>query len=127
MDVLKICGIAMLCVSAIWVLRQWRAEMTFPVRAVGTVLIFGMVLAAAQPVFEMISAVSQESLSVAHSEILISGLGISLVCTLGAGICRDFGETGLAAAVESAGKIAMLLKALPLITEILGMTKELLL
>lgn len=127
MDVLKICGIAMLCVSAIWVLRQWRAEMTFPVRAVGTVLIFGMVLAAAQPVFEMISAVSQESLSVAHSEILISGLGISLVCTLGAGICRDFGEAGLAAAVESAGKIAMLLKALPLITEILGMTKELLL
>ena len=126
MDVLKICGIAMLCLAAIWLLRQWRAEMVFPVRAMGTVLIFGMVLIAAQPILELISGLSQEHLSAMHAEILLSGLGISLTCTLGAGLCRDFGEAGLASAIESAGKIAVVLKALPLISEILGMTKELL-
>lgn len=126
MDVLKICGIALLCLVSVWVLRSWRVEMTFPVRAAGTVLIFGMMLAAAQPIVEMIRGISQQSMPEAHGEVLLSGLGISLLCALGAGICRDFGEGGLASAIESAGKIAIVIKALPLIYEILGMTRELL-
>ena len=126
MDILKICGIAMLCLAAIWVLRQWRAEMVLPVRAAGTVLIFFMVLGAAQPIVEMIKSLSEQSMPAEHGEILLSGLGITLLSALGAGICRDFGETGLATALESAGKIAVVLRALPLIGEVLGMTKELL-
>ena len=123
---LKVCGIAMLCLSAVWVLKQYKAEMVLPVRAAGTVLIFFMVLSAAQPIVEMIRSLSEQSLPATHGEFLLSGLGITLLSALGAGICRDFGEAGLAAALESAGKIAVALQALPLITEILGMTKELL-
>lgn len=126
MDILKICGIAILCIAAVWVLRQWRAEMVFPVRAIGTVLIFFMVLSAAQPILEMIAGLSQENLPVEYGNVLLSGLGVSLVSMLGAGLCRDFGEAGLAAAVEGAGKIAVVLQSLPLIKEILEMTKELL-
>jgi stage III sporulation protein AD len=125
-DVFKICGMAMLCLAAIWMLRQWRTEMSFPVRAVGSLLIFGMVLTSAKPIVELISSLSQQSMPSAYGELLISRLGISLVCTLGAGICRDFGEAGLASTIESAGKIAVVLQALPLIGEILEMTKELL-
>ncbi len=126
MDVLKICGIAMLCLVSVWVLRSWHVEMTFPVRAAGTVLLFCMMLAAAQPIVEMIKGIMQQSMPEAHGEVLLSGVGISLLCALSAGICRDFGETGLATAIESAGKIAIVIKALPLIGEVLGMTKELL-
>ena len=123
---LKICGIAMLCLAAVWCLRQYKAEMVLPVRAAGTVLIFFTVLSAAQPIVEMIKSLSEQSLPAAHGEILLSGLGITMLSALGAGICRDFGETGLAAALEGAGKVAVVLQALPIITEILGMTKELL-
>ena len=126
MDILKVCGIAMLCLVSVWVLRSWHVEMTFPVRAAGTVLLFCMMLAAAQPIVEMIKGIMQQSMPEAHGQVLLSGLGISLLCALGAGICRDFGETGLATAIESAGKIAIVIKALPLIGEVLGMTKELL-
>ena len=123
MDMLKVCGIAMLCLAAVWLLRSWRAEMAFPVRAVGTVLIFGMILSAAQPILALIRGISEQSMPTEHGEILLSGLGISLLCALGAGICRDFGEGGLATAIESAGKIAIVLRALPLMQEILGMAK----
>ncbi len=126
MDILKICGVAMLCLVSVWVLRSWRVEMTFPVRAAGTVLLFCMMLTAAQPIVEMIKGIMQQSMPGAHGEVLLSGLGISLLCALGAGICRDFGEAGLASAIESAGKIAIVIKALPLIHEILEMTGELL-
>ena len=126
MDMLKICGIAMLCLAAVWVLKQYKAEMALPVRAAGTVLIFFMVLNAALPIVDMIGNLSEQSLPQGYGEILLSGLGITLLTALGAGICRDFGEVGLATALEGAGKIAVVLQALPLITEILGMTKELL-
>ena len=126
MDVLKICGIAMLCIALIWILRQWRGEMVFPIRAMGTLLIFGMTLAAAKPILEMISSLAGQSMPLEYGNILLSGLGLSLLCSLGAGICRDFGEAGLASAVENAGKIAVVLQALPLITDILDQTKELL-
>ena len=125
-DILKVCGIAMLCLAAIWVLKQYKAEMVLPVRAAGTVLIFFMVLNAALPIVDMIGNLSEQSLPQGYGEILLSGLGITLLSALGAGICRDFGEAGLATALESAGKIAVVLEALPLIGEILGMTKELL-
>ncbi len=125
-DILKVCGIAMLCLAAVWVLKQYKAEMVLPVRAAGTVLIFFMVLNAALPIVDMIGNLSEQSLPQGYGEILLSGLGITLLTALGAGICRDFGETGLATALESAGKIAVVLEALPLIGEILGMTKELL-
>ena len=126
-DILKICGIAMLCLAAIWVLKQYKTEMVLPVRAAGTVLLFFAVFGAAQPLFSLIKELSAQSLPTEYGEILLSGLGICLVCTLGAGICRDFGEIGLATALESACKIAVLLEALPLIRDILNMTKELLL
>ena len=116
----------MLCLAAIWVLKQYKAEMVLPVRAAGTVLIFFMVLNAALPIVDMIKNLSEQSLPQGYGEILLSGLGITLLSALGAGICRDFGEAGLATALEGAGKIAVVLQALPLISEILGMTKELL-
>ena len=100
--------------------------MSFRVRAARTVLIFFAVLGAAQPIVDMIKSLCEQSLPTAHGEILLSGLGITLLSALGAGICRDFGESGLAMAVESAGKIAVVLQALPLIAEILDMTKGLL-
>ena len=100
--------------------------MVLPIRALGTVLIFCMVLTAAQPVLQMISELSEQSMPHAYGQMLLSGLGISLLCTLGAGVCRDFGEAGLAMAVEGAGRIAVVMQALPLIREILDMTKELL-
>lgn len=123
---MKLCGIAMLCLAAIWVLRQYKTEMVLPVRAAGTVLLFLAVLGAAQPLFALVKELSAQSLPGEYGEILLSGLGICLLCTLGASICRDFGEAGLATALESAGRIAVLLEALPLIADILDMTKELL-
>ena len=126
MDVLKACGIAMLCLALIWVLRQGRGEMVFPVRAIGTVVLFGMMLYAAEPILEVIRELSDQSLPAQYGTILLSGLGASLLCALGAGICRDFGEAGLAAMLESAGKIAVVLQALPLIGDVVEMAKELL-
>ena len=126
MDVWKVCGIAVLCCAAIWILRQWKGEMALGVRLVGAVLIFSILFASALPLLGLLDGLSAAEGDLDLSQILLQGLGISLICTLCAGLCRDFGEATLATALEAAGKIGVLLQAMPLIEKILEMTKELL-
>ena len=47
--------------------------------------------------------------------ILLRSLGLAFATELCAGICRDSGETALAAWVETAGRLEILVLALPLV------------
>ena len=56
---------------------------------------------------------------------LYKTLGIALVVKVGGSLCRDAGESALAAAVETAGSVCALLCALPLLRSVLEMLMEL--
>ena len=52
-------------------------------------------------------------------------VGIALVVKMGDGLCRDAGESALAAALEFAGTVCALLTALPLLRAVLELITEL--
>ena len=54
-----------------------------------------------------------------YGEIMLKGLGIAVLCRICSDICRDCGEPTAAAGVESAGKIGLLILALPAVGEVL--------
>ena len=56
---------------------------------------------------------------------LYKTVGIALVVKVGSSLCRDAGESALAAAVETAGSICALLVALPLLRAVLELLVEL--
>lgn len=56
---------------------------------------------------------------------LYKTLGIALVVKVGGDLCRDAGESALAAVVETAGSVCALLAALPLLRAVLSMLLEL--
>ena len=56
---------------------------------------------------------------------LFKTLGIAFVVKLGSELCRDAGETAMAAVVELAGTICALLVALPLLQAVLSLILEL--
>ena len=56
---------------------------------------------------------------------LYKTVGIALVVKVGASLCRDAGESALAAAVETAGSVCALLVALPLLRVVLELLVEL--
>ena len=56
---------------------------------------------------------------------LYKTVGIALIVKLGGEVCRDAGESALAAAVETAGAICALFIALPLLRAVLSMLLEL--
>ena len=56
---------------------------------------------------------------------LYKTVGIALVVKVGSSLCRDAGESALAAAVETAGSICALRVALPLLRAVLELLVEL--
>ena len=56
---------------------------------------------------------------------LYKTLGIALVVRVGAGLCRDAGESALGRVVETAGAVCAMLTALPLLRAVLDMLLEL--
>lgn len=58
-------------------------------------------------------------------EPLYKTVGIAFVVKLGGELCRDAGESAMAAVVETAGSICALLVALPLLRTVLSMILEL--
>ena len=60
-----------------------------------------------------------------YNTYLLRSAGIAVAAELGAQLCRDAGESALAAVVETAGAVCALLTALPLLRAVLDMLLEL--
>lgn len=60
-----------------------------------------------------------------YFDIMIKGAGICIVTKTAADCCRDCGESALAAATETAGRLALLITAFPLFGGVLSIVEEL--
>lgn len=56
---------------------------------------------------------------------LFKTVGIALVVKVGGNLCRDAGESAMAATIETAGSVCALLVALPLLQTVLSLLMEL--
>ena len=61
-----------------------------------------------------------------YAKILLKSVGICFICQFSSDICKDSGQTALSGKVELAGKILILISALPLIERILETANSLL-
>lgn len=74
----------------------------------------------------MRSLAERAELSDAALPLLLRILGIASLCELGAQMCRDIGEGGIAAKVEMGGKVMVLSLSLPVATALIELVAGLL-
>lgn len=113
---LSVIGFA-LCAAAISVLlRQFRPELSMVLSAVCAVGLLGWLLTECEPVLETVrqflSACTENSLKT--GPLLLRALGLCLTTQFACDVCKDAGETAIAARLETAGRAALLLLAMPL-------------
>ena len=125
--VLRFSGIALIGVFVSFLLKdKYRAQ--------GTVaIILAVVLISLESiengVGNTVSAIAEFSEGTELFEYVIvlqKALGIGYITTITANICRDANESSLALALEFAGKVQILLLALPLVSSLLETAKGLL-
>ena len=123
---LKLCGGALLCVVAIVVIRQIHRDGALPLQWIGALLLGAAGLAMMQPLLSFVSELAAASALGEIASLLLRGLGVAYLTQLCADFCRQSGEGQIAAGVESAGRIQLLLLALPFLRELVGTAEQLL-
>ncbi|MBQ8249738.1 MAG: hypothetical protein IJY93_07670 [Clostridia bacterium] len=121
---IKYCGVALCALAAILMLKGQKNDFAGLVSLAAGVILLGAAVVTFLPVFEFVeNTMSQTSFS-EHMTVLGKALGITLAVQLSAEICRDAGESAIASKLELVGKAEILLLALPLIGELIGLAAE---
>lgn len=115
-SVLGVCIIAaLLCI----VLSQHKPEYSAAVVLLAGAYIFLLlmknIIPAATGLLSVIDAAGVEN---DYMKTALKALGICYITQFAADVCRDFGQTALASKAELAGKCAIFLLSLPLVTNI---------
>lgn len=119
MNILSIVGLAITASVLAVLIRKYRPDEGLVLSIAATVLIFTMILPKLTPAFsEINSLLVRAKLNKEYISVLIKALGICFIAQVASDICRDAKETAIATNVEMAGKIAVLLVALPLFGEV---------
>lgn len=123
-ELLKVCGIALLCSVCALVLGKTSGSLVFCLRIGGGVLIFGVLLVVlkdnVETLLEMTSFLgSSQGMGARAFSMMLKALGIAFISKLCSDVCRDCGEGTLAGGVESVGKIAVISLCIPIVVEIL--------
>lgn len=121
MNMMTITGLAIVAVALGTVLKQKNPEYSLLLSLTAGVLILGMIITSALPLFEWIRSLFEATGAKAeYVQILFKALGLCFITQIACDACRDLGETAIASKVETAGKLSVLLVSLPLFEKILG-------
>ena len=124
MIVLKICGIAVLGLVAVVLLRGMRAEYaTFAGIITGILLLFA-VLAEFSSVMALVEEMTEKTGFSLYFEVILKAMGLGMLAEVTADICRDNSATAIASKVEFGGKMAILSLSLPILRKLIDLIAE---
>ena len=124
MTVLKICGVALISVIAIVILRIYKSEFVAPVGLICVVVLLGGCLTIMYPIGEYINELSKTSLFSYYFNAIMKALGIGIIAETTSTVCRDNGASSIASKVEFGAKLLILSLSLPIVKEIVSMALE---
>lgn len=127
MDLLKIVAIALIAVVAIVVLRPVRPELAMVLSVGTTVLIILMV---ADELFEVVysfySIAEATNINKSIFNNILKIIGVGYLAEFGNGICEDSECKSIGGKIVLAGKIAIMVLALPIIKTLVDIIMEIL-
>ncbi|WP_374712123.1 stage III sporulation protein AD [Symbiobacterium terraclitae] len=120
MEIVKIVGLGLLAGMLISLLRQQKPEIAMQLSIAAGVMLFVLMMARVLRVVEVMQTLaSRASLDQAHMDTVLKIIGIAYVADFGAQVLQDAGERAVATKVEMAGKIIIMLLAVPIVLAVL--------
>ena len=125
MNVLKICGAVLIFLVFAIIFPRSKENLSVAVGIAMCLLILLTGIENIAPLFDYAEELSNGgTLLGKYSPYLLKSLGIGLICSAVSGICRENGESSVAACVEFFGKGEILVCALPLFRELMKLALE---
>ena len=120
MNIITILGICIISAILSTILRENKYEYAIILSIVAGAIIFLSVFKnALNSFFEIKNIISKAGIDSSYFLIAFKALGICVITGFTADLCRDFGQTSLAGRAELAGRCAIFIISLPLLSSLL--------
>jgi len=121
-EILQIVGIGIVATIMIITLKAQRPEMAIQISIVTGIVVFLLLASKLSSAIQLINSFARKAnIDMQYLNILLKIIGIAYIVEFGAEVCRDAGEGSIATKIELAGKVTIILLAVPLITSLLDL------
>jgi len=119
MEIIRIVGLGLLATTLIVILRQQKPELALHLSIAVGVIIFTLVLSKVSDMIDIFQDLaSKANVNMLYLGLILKILGITYITEFGVQICKDAGENAVASKIELAGKVFILVLAIPLLSAI---------
>ncbi|MFB4166438.1 stage III sporulation protein AD [Virgibacillus sp. JSM 102003] len=120
MDILQIVVLGIIASILYIVLKDMNSSFAFFVIVITGVLIFLAIIKQIGVIFELIESLGNKAnIDGMYMRTILKIIGIAYIAEIGASLTKDAGLSSVAAKIELAGKIFILLLAIPIITAVI--------
>ncbi len=120
-DIVKIAASGVMIVMIVVFLKGWKSDLAVPVTLAGCVLLLTLVISLISGLMGTLRELfGKTGLENGELESLMKIIGTAYIADFSAGVCRDAGETAVAGKIELAGRVCIVIIALPLAVALLA-------
>ncbi|HEX7065095.1 MAG TPA: stage III sporulation protein AD [Bacillales bacterium] len=120
MEIVQIVGLGLIATFLVLVLKEQKPAFAFLLTVFVGVVIFLFLVGQIGRIISMLQRLAVNAdLNMIYVETILKIIGIAYIAEFGAQITRDAGQGAIASKIELAGKVLILLMAIPIITAII--------
>ncbi|MBH0229836.1 stage III sporulation protein AD [Halobacillus yeomjeoni] len=120
MDIIQIVSLGLVATLLIVLLKEQKSSVAFLLLLFTVIIIFLGVLDHIKYIFTLLSYIAgQAQVEPVYFKTILKIIGIAYIAEFGAQLIRDAGLNALASKVELAGKLFILMLAIPIVTAVI--------
>ena len=120
MDIMKIVMVGIIAALLAVVLKEEKPEMAVAISIVTGLVIFVFVITKLNSVMMVLKHfAAKANIDILYFSTILKVIAIAYITEFGAQICRDAGEGAIAAKIEFAGKVLIMVIAIPILAALM--------
>lgn len=122
MEIFQIVGLGLIAAVLAVLLKQHRPEIALQVSVVTGLIIIMLIMFRLASVLEALQGMTRRiNVDTVYISTIFRIVGIAYIAEFGAQVCRDAGETSIASKIELAGKVIIMVLAVPILMALLDL------
>ncbi|WP_422660702.1 stage III sporulation protein AD [Paenibacillus sp. EC2-1] len=127
MEIIQVVGFGLLATILILVVKEQKPLFAFLIAVAASVMIFLFLVGKIGNVIQMLENLAESSgVQMIYLKTVLKIIGIAYIAEMGAQVVRDAGQESIASKIEMAGKVLILVLAVPIISIIIETVLKLL-
>jgi stage III sporulation protein AD len=119
MDMIQIVGFGLVAAVLVLIVKEQKAMMAFLLAAFAGIVIFLFLIGKIADIIAMLERLADQSnVNMVFFQTILKIIGIAYIAEFGAQVVRDAGQEAIASKIELAGKVLIMVLAIPIVSVI---------